>query len=270
MPQGLTVALSLHKYGIKSTVYESRPRSYEAGGYIALGPSAARVLSHLGLWDTIVADGYAYERMEVLNTRGSVVGTFFSGSRRLQGFPSMRTRRTKLREVLLSEMNKRGIEIVYEKSLHGLTEAGEVVELSFGDGTVVTSGMVIGADGLRSVVRKVVAPDAQPYYNGLTVMYGLAEKEQLDQETLNFPVPSMTLGPTGSFAIIPVDPAGDRLGFVIGIQLPDRSKEEWQAFQKDKDGLRAVLAGYFGKESWPTTVRTLCRETVDDEILSWP
>jgi 2-polyprenyl-6-methoxyphenol hydroxylase-like FAD-dependent oxidoreductase len=172
--------------------------------------------------------------------------------------------------VLLSAIAKNGIEIVYEKALQELSEAGDVVELVFGDGTVVTSGLVIGADGLRSTVRKAIAPDAQPYYNGLTAIYGLVEKEQLDQQTLAFPVPSMILGPEGSFAIIPVDPAGNRLGFLTGLQLPDRRMEEWQAFWKDKDGLKALLVGSFGKESWPKTVQALCRDTLDDEVSAWP
>jgi len=208
--------------------------------------------------------------MLIMNAESSVIGTLFVGSKRLQGFPSLRTRRTNLRKVLLSEIDKRGIEIVYGKALHGLTEAGDAVELSFADGTVVTSRIVIGADGLRSVARKAVVPDAQPYYNGLTIIYGLAEKEQLDQESLKFPVPSMVLGPHGSFAIVPVDPAGNRRAFVTGTQLPDRSTEDWKAFKKDKDGLRALMAGSFGQDNWPTAVRTLCRETLDNEILCWP
>jgi hypothetical protein len=114
-----------------------------------------------------------------------------------------------------------------------------------------------------------IAPDSQPYYNGLTVIYGLVEKEQLDQETLAFPVPCMILGAEGSFGIIPVDSASSRLRFFTGLQLPDRPMEDWQAFWKDTIGLKALLTGSFGQESWPKTVQVLCRDTLDDEVSAW-
>lgn len=123
---------------------------------------------------------------------------------------------------------------MYEKVLKELSEVGDVVRLKFGDAAIVTSGLVIGADGLRSTVRKAVTPDAQPYYNGFTVIYGLAEKEHVDKEAHVFSIPSMTLGPEGNFGIIPVDPAGSRLGFLTSLQLPDRPIEEWQAFERTK------------------------------------
>lgn len=208
--------------------------------------------------------------MELLTSTGSVIGTLFLGSRRVQGFPSVRIQRTRLRAVLLSAIEQRGVRVMYEKVLKGLNEADGVVELDFEDAAVVTSELVIGADGLRSTVRKAVAPDVQPYYNGFTVIYGLAEKEHIDEEAQTFPIPSMILGPEGSFGIIPVDPAGDRLGFLTGLQLPDRPMEAWRAFRKDKVGLRALLAVSFCKDNWPRTIQELCKETLEDEISSWP
>ena len=238
-----------------------------------LGPSALRVLHHLGLYDTVVADSYVYEGMELLTSTNSVLGTLFLGSKRVQGFPSVRIQRTRLREVLLSAIEQTGARVVYEKALKGLREVDDTVELDFGDGVTITSGLVVGADGLRSTVRKTIAPDAQPHYSGFTVIYGLAVKERIDDindEAKTFPIPSMILGPEGSFGIIPVDPAGNRLGFLTGLQLPDRPIEEWKAFRKDKDGLRALLAESFCKGNWPRTVRNLCEEALEDEISSWP
>jgi 2-polyprenyl-6-methoxyphenol hydroxylase-like FAD-dependent oxidoreductase len=228
------------------------------------------VLHHLGVYDAIAADGYTYEGMQIMNSRGFMIGTFFAGSKRAQGFPALRVRRSTLREVLLSEIDKRGVEIVYEKALKHLSEDGDVVKLVFADGAIITSGLVIGADDLRSTVRKAVAPDVQPYYNGFTAIYGLAEKEDLDQDTQNFPIPSMALGLNGSFAIIPVDPAGNRIGFVTGIVLPDRSTEEWKAFRKDNAGLRDLMTKTFANDNWPRAVQTLCHKTIHDEVLAWP
>ncbi|KIM96651.1 hypothetical protein OIDMADRAFT_58227 [Oidiodendron maius Zn] len=253
---GLVLALSLHRHGIKSTIYESRSRLDFAGGYIGLGPNALRVIHHLGLYNAVLEDAYTYEKLELMTSAGSVIGSFWTGSR-VQGFPSIRVRRSKLRDVLLSAISKNRTEIVYGKELQKLSEVNDVVELVFGDGTVVTSSLVIGADGLRSTVRKAIAPETQP-------------KEQLDQEALDFSIPSMILGPEGSFTVIPVDPPGNRLGFITTLQLPDRPMEEWQALWKDKDSLKAIMEGSFGKESWPKIVGALCRETVDDEVLAWP
>jgi 2-polyprenyl-6-methoxyphenol hydroxylase-like FAD-dependent oxidoreductase len=222
----------------------------------------------LNLYDTIATDSYVYEGVELMTSKSSLIGTFFMGSRRVQGFPSVRLQRKRLREVLLSEVKKKGVEVIYEKVLKELSEDGDVVELVFEDGAIITSRTVIGADGLRSIVRKAVAPDVQPYYNGFTVIYGLAE--HIDQEAQIFPIPSMILGPEGSFGIIPVDPAGKRLGFLTGLQLPDRPLQEWQAFRKDKSVLRALLAETFCNGNWPRTVQALCKETLDDEVSAWP
>jgi 2-polyprenyl-6-methoxyphenol hydroxylase-like FAD-dependent oxidoreductase len=154
--------------------------------------------------------------------------------------------------------------------IKGLNEVDSIVELDLGDGSIVTSELVTGGDGLRSTVRKAVAHDLQPYHNGFNVMYGLAEKGHIDEEAQTFLILSTILRLEGSFGITPIDPSGDRLGFLTSLQLPDRPMEAWRAFQKDKVGLRALLAESFCKGNQPRTIQELCEGTLEDEISSWP
>lgn len=179
-----------------------------------------------------------------------------------------------MRGELLKEVERQGINVCYEKKFVKLEEGKNDVKVWFDDGGVVGAYLVIGADGLRSSVRNFVDADCKPRYNGTMVLYGTASKsvvgKKLSSEAQKLPNPSMLFGKGGSFTVWPYDYDGEKLGYIVNVELSDRSKEEWRKLEEDKEGLRDLLKERFCQGGWPEQVRIMCEEASADEFKIWP
>lgn len=65
------------------------------------------------------------------------------------------------------------------KDLAGIEESDGRVTARFTDGESVKGDLLIGADGVRSTVRNLLAPKAQPLYAGYTAWRGMVEESVL-------------------------------------------------------------------------------------------
>ena len=160
---GLATAVALDQRGWQVEVLERAPAFTEAGAGLSLWPNALRALDRLGLGDTV---------------RGRAVPTGQAGIRDAAGRWLSRSDTAELerrfgptalvhRADLLADLRA----AVPGESLR----SGITVRAVRPDGTVRHSGgesqadLVVGADGLRSVVRSSVWPDAPaPRYVGYT------------------------------------------------------------------------------------------------------
>jgi 2-polyprenyl-6-methoxyphenol hydroxylase-like FAD-dependent oxidoreductase len=175
---GLSLALHLSAQGIKSTVYEFRPANYSQGGEIALSPNALRVLDHLGISNALSKNGFNSDTMTLLNRSGKALGTLVQGS--LFGYAGLRLKRTFVKEALVAECGKRGVEIMYGKRFMKVVEGEGKIKVFFEDGSMVSVDLVVGADGLRSGVRGFVNDKVKATYNGTMMIYGKISASTLD------------------------------------------------------------------------------------------
>jgi 2-polyprenyl-6-methoxyphenol hydroxylase-like FAD-dependent oxidoreductase len=67
-------------------------------------------------------------------------------------------------------------------NLRGIEQGAESVTAIFENGERVTGDLLVGADGFRSVVRNLLAPQIQPIYAGYVVWRGLAEESDIPRE----------------------------------------------------------------------------------------
>jgi 2-polyprenyl-6-methoxyphenol hydroxylase-like FAD-dependent oxidoreductase len=270
----MAVALFLHKHGIESTIYETRDEGYTSGGNIALAPNALRVLDHAGVYDKIRVQGYNYEEINFTSGVGVTLGRFLNGSQKKYNYRAIRIHRTYVRNALRDQCRAQSIKIHYEKRCTNVSEDGSnIVTVSFADGEIVTTDFVVGADGIHSHVRNHLAPDAEAaYFSGLMGIEGHVRVDELGHIKHGFALPAMLLGDSGSFAIMPSSFLGDEIGYFATLEAKDRSREEWDALDQDKQQLKKTMEARFvhGQSSWPEYVQALNKKTPAESFTSWP
>ncbi|KAL0432324.1 UNVERIFIED_CONTAM: Monooxygenase 3 [Sesamum latifolium] len=128
---GLSTALGLHRFGIRSLVLESSDGLRITGFALTMWTNAWRALDALGIGDSLRAR-----------------------SLRMQGdtFESRCVRRKDLLETLGRELPQGTIR--YSSRIVSIEESGRLKLLHLADGTVVRAKVLIGCDGVNSIVAK--------------------------------------------------------------------------------------------------------------------
>ena len=163
---GPVTAMALQQAGIEAVVYEAYPQSANGlGGGMSIAPNGLDALDVIGVGDMVRPAGETMTGIVMQDWKGQRLGEFGNPP----GVPPMQFfYRSDLQGVLDAAARGRDIRIEYGKRLAKVTETPESVTAHFADGTQATADVLIGADGIRSTVRTLIAPDApEPSYTGL-------------------------------------------------------------------------------------------------------
>ncbi len=173
---GLSAALAFQRLGLSATVYEQAPRIEAVGAGIGLWPGALNTLRELGVarwfWDLPVCP-FRWAQTATPNGK-PITGFDVTG---ITGGLGYVVRRSDLHAALLEPLDPHSVKT--GKRLVALRHA-DGVTLSFEDGTVATADLVVGADGLQSMVRRVVLGEAPARYSGQTCWRGVARFHTAD------------------------------------------------------------------------------------------
>lgn len=172
---GLALAQGLQKSGISFTVFERDPRSdYRAQGYrLKINGDGADALKavltdeNFEYFKNTCAESFPGET-NINALDGSILASRAGAGSRPGPVPYLADR-TVLRDVLM-----RGIKdkIVFGKQLHRYEEVAYGIVAHFTDGTSQQGSLIVGADGVHSVVRKQYQPDHRPVDTNGTCIYG--------------------------------------------------------------------------------------------------
>lgn len=221
---GLTLARVLHVHGISSTVYEAEPsaQARTQGGQLDIHEHDGQVaLEAAGLTDEFRAAVHVGgEASRILDRHGTVLldepddGT--------GGRPEVL--RGDLRRILLDSLPDGTVR--WGHKVTGVRSVGEGLhELSFADGTTVTTGLLVGADGAWSRIRPLVS-DAKPVYTGTsfveTYLYDADERH---------PAAAAAVGAGAMFALSPGQAIGAHreAGGVLHTYVQLNRPAEWIA-----------------------------------------
>ncbi|GAA1654476.1 FAD-dependent oxidoreductase [Actinoplanes couchii] len=181
---GPVTALALRRAGIEATVHEAYPAGGgELGGTLTLAPNGVAALSHVGADEAVVARTTPITRQIMT-----------AGDRRvelpaLRGAPPLRViSRGDLHRTLGELTSAAGITVAYEKRMTGVRQGPAGVTAEFADGGTATADILIGADGVRSITRRLIDPQAPgPRYTGTLGFEAVASAEVgVEPGTLTF------------------------------------------------------------------------------------
>ncbi|KAF0914632.1 hypothetical protein E2562_030697 [Oryza meyeriana var. granulata] len=170
---GLAVALGLHRKGVKCSVLESSPELRASGFAIATWRNALQALDALGVGDKIRKLHLQLQELRVFSSStGEIVQETDLKMQGKRGPNEMRcVRRDWLLRALEEELPKGTIR--YSSKIVAIEEDGNAKILHLADGAILRAKVLIGCDGVNSVVAKWLGL-GKPSYSGRLATRGLA------------------------------------------------------------------------------------------------
>ncbi|MEU9487585.1 FAD-dependent oxidoreductase [Streptomyces decoyicus] len=216
---GTGTALALHKAGFDVTVHEAHPDTAEdVGAFLTLASNGMRALAQLDASDAVTALGFPLRSMRVLDDQGGEVAHVPLGEADDAVLRYRCLRRGELNAALQAEVVRRGIGLSHGARLVSVENGPDEVTARFADGSAATGDLLIGADGLSSAVRRLIAPGAEPVYAGQSVFYGYTRSAPVAEEK---ELITMVRGSTAAFGCA-ISPDGEAYWFarVAGQAIP--------------------------------------------------
>ena len=221
---GLTLALALRQRGLEAEVFEQAAQLTEIGAAVALSANATRELRRLGVLDAVAEASTEPTELIYRGWRDGrrIAAHPVRNSLRYQerfGAPYLGIHRADLQRVLSTALGAAGLHLGHR--LHGVAERGSVVTLGFENGRTVEADLVVGADGVRSVIRDWVTGGGEGVtYSGTSGFRGIVPAQQLpslpDPQAIQF-----WMGPQAHLLHYAIGGSGEDVNFLAVIEGPD-------------------------------------------------
>jgi salicylate hydroxylase len=261
---GLSAVSCLIKAGFDVEVYEQAPALGEVGAGIQISANAMHVMRHLGLGGAIAElgvkpGGYVFR----LHDTGEVIQQFSLSEEheRQHGAPYVQMHRADLHDLLAAKARELEPDVIHlNKRALGFVEHDAGVELRFADGTAAKGDVLVGADGLKSVVARQIVGEVPATYTGDAAWRITVPVERLPKPFLD-PVMNVFMGPGGHVVCYYL--RGGRVLNFVGIVETDEVAEESWTMKFPWERLKADFAG------WHSTIQTVIDAADKDQCYRW-
>ena len=219
---GLTFALAMRQRGVAAEVFEQAPELTEIGAAVGLAANATRELRRLDVLDAIAACSTEPTELIHRNWRdGRRISAhpvrYDLAYQKRFGAPFYHLHRADLQRILSGALDGVGLHLGHR--LVNLADEGAAVGLEFANGRFVQADLVIGADGIRSVVRRFVTGREEAVYSATSAFRGIVPVDRLpslaDSQALQ-----VWMGPNAHIVHFPIGRAGDAVNFVAFVEGP--------------------------------------------------
>ncbi len=179
---GLTLALALRHRGLDAAIYEQAAQLTEIGAAVALSANATRELRRLGVLDAVMAASTEPSELIFRDGRSGrlVAAHDIHAGLAYQsrfGAPYCGIHRADLQRALAAAHGGDGLHL--GRRLAAIAEQPDGIALIFEDGTTTLADLVVGADGVRSIVRGFVTGGAGMVYSGTSAFRGIVPASRL-------------------------------------------------------------------------------------------
>lgn len=252
---GLTAALAFHHFGWQVTVLEKAPELSEVGAGIQISPNGMKVFRALGMEDRISENAFIPEALEMRFGR--------SGRRVFQiqarqaiierwGAPYLHLHRADLIETLKTLLQERQPDAVRLNSGcagYAQTDTGASVQLDSGE--TVSADLVIGADGIHSVIRQQMLGQERPDFTGNVAWRAVVPMEKLGDLA---PPPTACVWVGKRRHAVTYRLRGGKLANFVGIV----ERQGWTAESWTEQGTKADALADF--EGWHPIVTNMIKQ----------
>ena len=164
---GLAAGIALHQAGMEVEIFERAPAIRELGAGISLWANAIHALHRLGLGDALSTLSVPYAMDGLRSSNGApLVKISMTELERQIGTAIVVLHRADLLGLLLKALGTQHIR--FGASCVGCHLDTQGATASFADGRQVRSDLIVGADGLHSVIRAALHRMQPPRYAGCT------------------------------------------------------------------------------------------------------
>lgn len=239
---GLALARALALRGARVTVLEQAAQISEVGAGLQLSPNGLAVLRALGL--EVPPGSWRSEAVELRNGADDALVARLPMRELRPGQDWRLVHRADLIAVLEQGARAAGVEIRLLQRIEaaGLDHNGPWLRSA--QGAQMHPGLVIGADGLHSVIRRALLPDSRPFFTGqvawralIPAAPGAGAKAEIH------------MGPGRHLVSYPL--RDGRLRNIVAIEERNSWTEEGWSQPDDPDHLRAAFAGFSPKvQGW--------------------
>jgi salicylate hydroxylase len=231
---GMAAALALTQAGVDVQVYEQAQRLTEVGAGVSLAPNGLRMLARLGAGEEAVRAGARHVSTRLLHSDGRPAHhrpDQFARAGRNVGI-----HRADLLALLAGQLPPGTVRT--GSRCTGFSQDADRATIALADGTTATADVVIGADGIHSVLQGFVTPAPEPAFSGVVAYRGLVPSLR------EYPAGTMTMwvGQGKHFLVFPVR-AGQLLNYVGFVSSDTPVRESWSA-RGDPAALAAHFAGW--------------------------
>ena len=231
---GLAAAAFLRRAGLRATVYEQAGRLGEVGAGVVVAPNAARLLRALGVLSALeeraVPREVGWEFRRWRDGRVLSAEDLATKCARLYGERTYTAHRADLLAAISRAVP--GGDVRLGKRCVGLENAGPERDgerhlLRFDDGETAAADVVIGADGIHSMVRAALTEPAPATYSGLCAFRALVPAG-LAPAFARRPAQTLWLGPGHHLVHYPIS-AGTLVNLVAFAPAGGYTTESWTA-----------------------------------------
>ncbi|KAI9096028.1 hypothetical protein K1719_026175 [Acacia pycnantha] len=257
---GLTTSLGLHRLGVRSLVLESSNNLRVTGFALSIWTNAWKALDALGIGNIL--------RQQHLQLRGNVSTSLITGQQKSStalanatgkhGAHEVRcVRRQLLLEALANELPSGTVR--FSSKVVAIEESGFTKLVHLADGTVIGTKVLIGSDGVNSIVAKWLGLNKAAFFSGRLSIRGcitLTSSHKLEPMFMQF------FGKGCRNGVIPCDDKTIYWFFTCTLTEQEKKLEENPAKLK-----QFVLEKL---ENMPSDVKAFIENTDLDHILSAP
>jgi len=248
---GLAAAVALRQRGFEVALYERAEKLEEVGAGLQIGPNGVKVLRALGLEDELMRN--AFEPVSIMSVTWDEGRLRFrqplkAVARQKYGAPYMTAHRADLHNLLRRAAGDAPLHL--RANCIGADTVNGTAVTCFTDGTTAEADVVVGADGIRSVVRAQHFGADRPRFTEMMAWRAIVPMECVPTRVGpggEVAIPHGEyfgwIGPNGHVICYPIGVKGDRLN-IFGGHVTDQWVEESWSVPSSREELIAAKAGW--------------------------